>query len=281
MGTQFIHLEEYTLGRGKGGSPDISGVLKEARRVPSHCKHVERPKEPLQVYGLTPLEVEKDIVSAAKTIGIKGRAIRKDSKVVVAGIASYPEKRHEIKDMKQFERWVKATVNFLSKEFGSSFKSAIMHLDEEYPHLHFYAYEKESLKIESIHPALKAKKAEKVKRKKKQAYKKGLIEFNDRYFHDVSYWIGHKRFKDKRNRLERNEYMERKELLEEQRALREREKEVFNIKYNEKMKECEELKVAVKDLSYKNNLLKMFINKMKNKFINKSFSKIKNEIPTL
>ncbi len=268
MKAQFIHLEEYTLGKGKRGRPDVSGVLMEAGRVITHCKHVNDPREPLQLYGLTPLAVEKEITDAAKKIAKNGRAVRKDSKVIIAGVASYPEKVGEVTDSKRLEEWTRATLDFLKLEFGASFRSAIMHLDEEYPHIHFYAYNQKNLKIDTIHPAYKAKAAEKVKRKKQNAFKKGLTQFSDRYFFEVSEKLGHERHRDRRKRLERDEYLERKALIERERAKMAEVKEKFEFMYQEKVNECNDLNFKISKLNKRIVKMLTVINTLKGKFRN-------------
>ncbi|WP_158967655.1 plasmid recombination protein [Paraglaciecola sp. L3A3] len=248
MNAQFVHLEEYGLERGRQGQPNVFGVLREARREIEYCKHVENVRAPIKLDGIDLKEVEEEIKKARDDIKEKGRAIRKDSKVIVAGVVSYPIKVKDVNDIGELNNWCRKTIGFLNKEFGENMKSAILHMDEENPHIHFYVYNKNTLRINDIHPAYIEKDKEKIKKKKRGAFKKGLMKFADRYFHEVSSDIGHTRFKNKRKRMDRDNYLELKNEAskrihqkgEFERKLKFKELELGNVK-----KENNEIKLKM------------------------------------
>ena len=113
MSSQFIHFEEYSLTR-KGDKPDAIGVLKEARREASHARHVIAAYKVRRIYGLTLQRVEVELLHASQKL-FNGRKLRKDARVLLAGVASYPIAFTDNEFCEDdFKRWIKST-NYTKK----------------------------------------------------------------------------------------------------------------------------------------------------------------------
>ncbi|WP_181898440.1 plasmid recombination protein [Alteromonas aestuariivivens] len=250
MISQFIHLEEYGYVHLSNKRPSIFNILKEAGREPNYCKHVKNARRPVILEGMSPECIDEELRELVRNIKHNGRKIRKDSKVVIGGVASFPVRTNSINSKGELIDWCSDTLIFLKKEFGKSFKSAVLHMDEEYPHIHFYCYCEDTLRLDGFHPAYLEKKKEKVKRKKKQAFKKGLCLFLDRYHSDVSSSFGHKRYNKKRRRLDRDSYLGLKEVENEIDNKRE-ELERLNIKFNKLKNSYLYLRSFIKNIKVK------------------------------
>ena len=86
------------------------------------------------------------------------------------------------------------------------------HLDENNPHLHFYAIEPKGLDVKAIHEGWTAK-------KDGQDYRDAMRLVQDDYHRDVSAWVGLTRIGPGRKRLERDEYMAMKADAEQTRTM--------------------------------------------------------------
>ncbi|WP_338851386.1 plasmid recombination protein [Alteromonas macleodii] len=187
MNYQFIRLDAYSLNR-KGDRPDAIGVLKEARREETHAKHIAGPFKSRQIYGKCLNTVEAEVCQFEYK-KINGKFIRKGSRLLMAGVASYPLAFTDTEyNRAQMLRWVIATTKFLKHKFGNNLKAVILHEDEAYPHLHFYCYDTDSNSVRSFHPGnvaeLQCKSS--CKKAKLSAYKSGLVSFQNDYFREVS-----------------------------------------------------------------------------------------------
>jgi hypothetical protein len=70
-----------------------------------------------------------------------GRGIRTDAIIALIGVVSYPRLLGDILDdgaaMADLVRWTDDNIAWLKRIWGASFRAAVIHLDEDFPHLHF------------------------------------------------------------------------------------------------------------------------------------------------
>ena len=72
----------------EGGDRSGSDVLKEAARDVAHSGHVHTPYKPEIIYGGELEEIEEYLSSLDKIKTSSGRKLRKDAKVLMAGVVS-------------------------------------------------------------------------------------------------------------------------------------------------------------------------------------------------
>jgi hypothetical protein len=214
-GFQFIHIESYSLQNTKKKKErwSVRQILDEADRKPGSCHHVQHPQIPRQHGPLKLADLEHEIRKRiAESKDVKGRQIRADALVLLAGVASTPltslEIKSEPKKNAEFKNWVSQNVNFLRTEFGENLVNVTIHLDERFGHLHFYCIPQQSqsgYNLNALHPGQRWENREKQKTGKssKAAYQSGMRAFQDRYFSAVAVPCGLTRLGPKKRRLTR------------------------------------------------------------------------------
>lgn len=166
-GFQFIHVECYgrQAGKGKAGGRTVRSVVDEAERKPEACPHVDSPKPPAVVFGLSPTEAAAIAENrAGEAVDAMGRKMRADGLCLLAGVASFPHTVEECKadpaKKAAYLAWEKDAVQHLKDTYGDSLKSVVRHSDEQYPHLHFYAVPEIGkdgrMSVDAIHHGRKA-----------------------------------------------------------------------------------------------------------------------------
>ncbi len=222
MSYQFIHIESYSrTGTSREIHKSNGTVVKvekwsaaqvgaEACRLEGQCPHVENPKEPGQLYGVSPLEAVKLAEEwAEQKKDPKGRKYRSDGLCLLAGVISVPQERANDWDTLKGEY-----VEFLKEKYGPRLKSVIEHLDEECPHLHFYAVPEPTENFDDIHDGRKAAAAVGFKAKtclRNQAFKTAMRSFQVTFYEKVAKAQGFLRFGPKRVRLTRAQWVAQKE----------------------------------------------------------------------
>ena len=204
---QFIHIETYAesvskkaihrrkqdkkSGKQKTGTKSLLNVRKviaEAKREDDACPHVESPLKPINVYGISLDEVERlAIDSKVGQTDSLGRKLRNDTPILLAGIASYPRDEYQI-NQEKFKFWLNDNIRWLKIVYGSNLKNITLHLDEEHPHIHFYATSP-SGSVKNIHHGYKAEGAladTADSKSKKLAYSDAMRKFQDQYFLEVA-----------------------------------------------------------------------------------------------
>lgn len=258
MSYQFIRLEAYGFNKTKN-KPDAIGVIREARREETHAKHIQGCFKSRRIYGKSLNAVEEDIRQYEHS-KINGKAIRKDARILLAGVASYPIAFTDSEyNRAQMLRWVIATTKFLKQQFGRNLQSVVLHEDETYPHIHFYCYDTEQTSIASIHPGNIAEKASKSKSKKAKldAFKRGLSAFQDGYYKDVSVQFDMQRKKDGISiRLNKDAKKAFDKLCNQLKALTEKLNETLSKYKKQKVfiKQQEELVQQLKNDCYSKNM---------------------------
>ncbi|PRY75526.1 hypothetical protein CLV80_112113 [Yoonia maritima] len=95
-GPQFLHLQSYSRKPNKVGQ-SVRQVLDEAAREPEFSLHIESPKPPNLIFGMTPKQVhiKHDEIIAAGYVdavladgSVARRGIRKDRHTLLTAVAS-------------------------------------------------------------------------------------------------------------------------------------------------------------------------------------------------
>ncbi len=238
---QFIHIEVYAkqvskkaitrrTKENKDGTRSLRNVrqiIAEAKREPDACSHVDNPLQPKHIYGVSLDEVEA--LAYESTDGKtdkRGRKLRDDTPIILAGIASYPREEFD-SNPDNFKRWLNDTINWLHTEYGDNLKNITMHLDEPHPHIHFYAVSPTG-RAKDIHAGYMGEQEQKAQAENnnasnKNAYKEAMREFQQRYYHDVGAPNGMLKDGPKKLRESRPVYKARakqaKELADQQRQI--------------------------------------------------------------
>lgn len=236
-GPQFLHLQSYSRKSNKIGQ-SVQQILDEAAREPEFSLHVESPKPPNLVYGLTPQQVRKthDEIVAAGFVdatladgSVARRGIRKDRHSLLTAVASYPLLMSQVADgsadREGYERWIELNVRWLKETFGDRLVSVVEHVDEEHPHIHAFILPLGDVSCSARHlnPAWQVKEEAEVLAREggkpsKEAVKLGNLayrargrELQDQYFNEVGLPAGLTRVGPKRERLSREQWRQRKE----------------------------------------------------------------------
>jgi hypothetical protein len=222
---QFIHIDVFALKvsskaiarreQKKGGGTrsllNVRQVIAEAGREAGACPHVPVPQPPTKLFGCDLAEVEA--MAIASTEGqedSKGRKLRSDTPILLAGVVSYPREQYE-RNPEAFEAWLADTIQWLKDEFGDCLKNVTLHLDEPHPHIHFYAVSPDG-RAKSLHAGYEAERQSGAtdSKVKKSAYQQGMREFQDRYYLDVGSAHGLLRIGPGRQRKSRAAYQAEK-----------------------------------------------------------------------
>lgn len=212
--SQFFHIEVYSR-EGRDDKPSAKFVAAEAMRIPGSCDHVERPQTPTIIYG-TGFDKALDdaLLRLATEVDSRGRKIRRDKNVFLAGVVSFPHHSERLKDNPaQLERWRKfrsLTVAFLQKKYGSSLASVVEHTDEPYFHLHFAVIDQQQVANTSLLHDGEHEKAKPPKATSQYRYFQALKALQDDFFEQVGQKVGLDRFGPKRQRLTKPEWKARK-----------------------------------------------------------------------
>lgn len=211
-GYQFIHIESFGRLPGKGfKKQSMEGVVKEAERHPSACKHIETPHPPKLHYGVMPSLVVEELskLSEQKKDPL-GRKIRKDAQLLLAGVVSYPTPIEKLNvDDRRFQLWQSSTLRFLQDQFGENLRSILSHSDEQYFHFHFYvSIDSDNFHIRSVHPGYAAHDSvnSDKKKDKNEAYKNAMRQFQDDYYNAAGRISGLTRIGPKAQRITRKEW---------------------------------------------------------------------------
>ncbi|MEV3819076.1 plasmid recombination protein [Aeromonas salmonicida] len=168
--------------------------------------HVEQPQEPIRVFGCSPSEaVEQAEAWGAQAKDAKGRKLRSDAPVLLAGVLSYPRQGEEWPEFKE-----KALV-WLKSEYGDNLVSVIEHQDEQHPHIHFYAVPKPGQSFNNLHQgraaAAEAKRKGETKAAQQYAHNNAMRDWQDRLYQAVGREFGLARLGPKRQRLTRAQWV--------------------------------------------------------------------------
>lgn len=246
MAYQFAHTQTFSRrgteagkskGKGRGvtvGSRSISDIVNEAIRKEGFCPHVESPKDPAILHGVSPTEIPQLIeqrIRQAKQLFPeqlkgKGKGIRKDQHILEGAVFSHPAQSADLVDdevREQYQRWRDDVVKWVKRDFddrGLEFVSAVEHLDEAHPHIHAYGIPKPTqsnprMDAKLCHAGHAARAAEPNRNAKNTAYKRAMRQWQDDHHAAIGERHGLLRFGPKRQRLDRKTYTIQKEAAKD------------------------------------------------------------------
>lgn len=180
-------------------------LLMEADRAPSHTSHIEHPHKPRWIRG-SPLDVQSAIdglMVKPQEVRCKNgkthfRKPRSDYRGLLTCVSSYPVTVAAVRKVPEEEKerlvqWVWDVEGFVTSEFGDAHVATVVHLDETFPHMHHFIVGASV----HLHPGMRAEltngcriddNQERIRR-----YKKGMIDFLDRFHASVGIKYGHRR----------------------------------------------------------------------------------------
>ena len=209
MSTQFARVESFGLNaskqaKTKKNKTTILGVCAEAARIEGYTGHVSNVEPADVIYGINPMDLYHQIEANFNSQNIirkekGGKSRQKDSLLMTAGVFSYPS---EVID-DEFYRWQADCIEYLKKEYGDKFKSAVMHMDESHPHLHFFLCDLKTLRVDGgLDPAKTDQhKSRMLKDGSAIGQKQALEAFQNRFHESVGGRYGHARKNGSRARL--------------------------------------------------------------------------------
>lgn len=221
MAFQFLHIDTVARAVPKKATAkrwSLRDVLAEAGRETAACPHIEAPRPPRHLFGLTLPDVERATLRQAEEArDAKGRKLRKDAPVMLAGVLSYPVATADMDERARaaYAAWETRSLRWLSGRYGNTLASVVCHEDEAYPHLHFFIVPHltggKSLDFEAVHPGIAAREAEKRDGKSakeaNRAYCDAMRGLQDDFHNHVGVFHGHLREGPRRRRLSRGAYM--------------------------------------------------------------------------
>lgn len=163
MESLFAHIEGYgrRAAKRKANGRSLWDVVHEAERKPDYCPHVANPKPPTRLFGCAPHEAARAAEEQAnRAVDAKGKRLRKDAPIFLAGVASYPIAWAQMKQdptaQKRLRRWLKLLLAHLKLEYGDTLRCALLHTDEPYPHVHWFVVPALApdgrLRLATVHP---------------------------------------------------------------------------------------------------------------------------------
>ena len=220
MAYQFLHIDTVARSVPKKAQSKrwgLSDTLAEAARLDGACPHIDAPKPPKRVYGVPMSIVQTAVESrAVEARDAKGRKLRKDAPVMLAGVVSYPISMANLggEHWPEYERWERKTLDWLASRFGDGLASVVRHTDETFPHLHFFIVPElganGGLDLEAHHPGIAAreaaKRAGKDSKESNRAYCDAMRDLQNDFHRQVGLYYGHLREGPRRRRLTRGDY---------------------------------------------------------------------------
>jgi len=233
MAYQFAHTQTYSR-KGNGKNRSVSAIVNEAVREQGFCPHVESPKDPAILHGVSPAEIPQLIEQRIKQakqlypelLKGKGKGIRKDQHILEGAVFSHPAQSADLADpeiQEQYQRWRDDVVGWVKRDFddrGLEFVSAVEHLDEAHPHIHAYGIPKATaanprMDAKQCHAGHKARAAEPNRNAKNTAYKQAMRKWQDDHHSAIGERHGLLRFGPKRQRIDRKTYTIQKEAAKD------------------------------------------------------------------
>jgi len=222
---QFVHVNTYSIKTGG------AGIAAEAGRKPDHSRHVENPQPPVLLAGVQPelawSKIEDRHSKARDLVTMKNgrkaeRRLRSDASVLLAAVASYPERTEAINTASpEFQDWQKRALDWFTIQHGEPL-SAVLHLDETHPHIHFLTAPdlEDGQRMADIHPGERAKAEiggrEVGRIEKRKAFSEAMRGYQDGYHAAVGIHHGQARLGPKRQRLTRDEWKAQQAELQRQ-----------------------------------------------------------------
>lgn len=222
MSYQFIHIEDYGRNAAKKTKNDgknkkyndetkgrsVSQIISEAKRENGFCPHVEKPEDPILLYGVGLEEVERLAIEYHENTKIadkngKVKKLRTDANILLAGVISLNRENIEI-----WDDYKNDSIAYLKNKYGKNLISVIEHTDEEHPHIHFYCIQDIGKRFDLMHDGKKALFENRDKKKHDQniAYLDSMRAFQEDFFKVVSSNYGLSKDGPRRARMSRSDY---------------------------------------------------------------------------
>jgi hypothetical protein len=240
----FAHCQTYARKPNRAGQC-VAQVVGEGLRSGKYHPHVADPKPPVVIFG-DPEGFQKlhdDHVDARRTRAVNNgrvseRAIRRDRHTLFTLVASYPVPTMAVEGspegLTRFKRWVDLTLAWVQEQYGDQLKAAFAHIDERFPHLHFWCLPDDpSADAALLHPGKVAKRATEARLKEEgvppreavaagnRALKEAMRGWQDSYHRAVGAPLGMHRDGPKRRRLSRSQWAAEQAMLAHHRKLEE------------------------------------------------------------
>lgn len=233
MAFQFLHIDAVSRSVPKKSVAKrwaLADVLAEANRDASACLHIERPQPPRRLFGLPLHHVERAVLRLAEDArDVKGRKLRKDSPVMLAGVISFPIAFAGMNERTRADHaeWEERSLSWLTGRFGDTLAAVVCHEDETYPHLHFFIAPHltgdRRLDLEAVHPGIAAREAAKrageTTKEANRAYCDAMRALQDDFHEQVGVFHGHLREGPRRRRLSRGAYLAERREAERRREM--------------------------------------------------------------
>lgn len=240
----FIHCQTYSRKPNKAGQC-VAQIIGEGLRYGGYHPHVENPKPPVPVSGdpsgfqqMHDAHVGERWTRAANNGRVSERAIRRDRHTLFTIVASYPVPTTAVEaspeELARFKRWVNLTVTWVREQYGDQLKVGFAHVDERFPHLHFWLLpDNPSADAALLHPGKPAKREVEARLKEEgvppreavaagnRALKEAMRGWQDSYHRAVGAPLGMHRDGPKRRRLSRAQWAAEQAMLAHHRALEE------------------------------------------------------------
>lgn len=190
---------------------NVHQVIAEANREPDAIPHIPHPQRPTTIYGPSlPLTKILSLASKTRQVDSMNRKLRKDTPILLAGIASYPRCEYEL-NKEKFNLWLSDVLAWLKKMYRTNLQNVTLHLDEEHPHIHFYVISPDG-RAKQLHAGYQAESLvdPKDNKAKPLAYKSAMRGFQNQYFLAVASKHGMVRSGPNRQRKSRAVYNEEK-----------------------------------------------------------------------
>ncbi|WP_323018093.1 plasmid recombination protein [Castellaniella sp.] len=220
MTYQFIHIDVYARVGAKQKERktakgriikakekwSIRDILAEAGREPSNTFHIENPKKPNILYGVSLAELEKMATEWGDNAkDAKGRKLRKDGACLLAGVISMERGKAE-----NWDAFKARSIEWLKLEYGERLRTVVEHLDETHPHIHFYAVPKAGENFNVLHKGRsaseKAKEENRPKGEQNKEYCQAMRLWQDQFHIKVASHFGMSRLGPGRRRLSREQW---------------------------------------------------------------------------
>lgn len=201
MHSLFLRIETYPVRR-------IPFLFAEVRREPWACMHVRAPAVPTVPFGEQNLvQLEHEIYEQAATArevtkrGV-GRGIRASQHIVAFATASFPFRCDDVREdsvlQEMLNHWIALNLDFAEMQWNEQVASAVLHLDETYPHLHIILVpNNEQMLARPLHPGYSAQRKTDTDARSagaslgeahaagRNAYKDAMRRFLDQYHESV------------------------------------------------------------------------------------------------
>lgn len=240
----FIHCQSFSRKPNRAGQC-VQQVVGEGLRSGEYHPHVEDPKSPVPVFGdpggfqqLHDAYVDARRTQATQEGRVSERAIRKNRHTLFTIVASYPSPTDTVEaspeEVVRFKRWVDLNLAWVRDQYGEQLKTAFVHSDETYPHIHFWLLPDDpSADAALLHPGKRAKREVEVRLKSEgvepreavkagnRALKEVMRTWQDSYHRAVGAPLGMLRDGPKRRRLSQAQWAAEQAMLAHHRALEE------------------------------------------------------------